>query len=56
MFLHFLHHHDKRTFVLDQNVVIQIQVEQIALLDNNIETLDRNHSEIFLFSYCTTKI
>lgn len=54
MFLHFQHHHDKRTSVLNQNAVIQIQVERIVLLDNNIETLDRNHPEIFLLSYCAT--
>lgn len=50
MFLHFLRHRDKHTFVLDQNAAIQIQVEQTVLPDSNIETLDRNHPEIFLFS------
>lgn len=50
MFLHFLHHHDKHTFVLSQNVAVQIQAEQTVLPDNNIETLDRNHPEIFLLN------
>lgn len=50
MFLHFLHHHDKHTFVLNQNVAIQTQAEQTVSPDSNIETLDRNHPEICLLS------
>lgn len=48
MFLHFLHRRDKRTFGLSQNAAIQIQAERTASPDSNIETLDRNHPEIFL--------
>lgn len=51
MFLHFRHHHDKHTFVLSRNVEVQTQVERIVLLDNNIEMLDHNHPEIFLFHF-----
>lgn len=51
IFLHSQRHHDKRTFVLSQNAVIQIREGQTALPDNNIEMLDHNHPEIFLLYY-----
>jgi len=50
MFLHFLRHRDRHTFVLSQNVAVQIQAEQTVSPDSNIEMLDRNHPEIFLFN------
>lgn len=50
MFIHFLHHHDRRTFGLSQNAVVQIQAEQIVSPDNNIGMPDRNHPEIILLS------
>lgn len=58
LFLHSQHHHGKHTSVLSQNAVIQIQAGRIVSPDNNIETLGRNHPEIFSLNYqsCNNKI